>query len=185
MEVYIPGTWPVHVISGCLAQLVGIKDYSNMKVLIVQPHNHIAISSLEQLSVLGGKRWANVSREKARMYDMQWYLASGDLLLLQDSTEPLRELSDKEKTSILRAGESDARSLYGSYGTGTSYMWPDDDLSTSTVKSTAARPVGIHIRKHVANDNSIGGNGHINSGEYPAPAEGSGSDAIVDMYSFI
>ena len=143
-EVYIPGTWPVHVIAGCLAELVGIKDFKNMKVLIIQPHNHISISALAENIPSDGRRWANVSSEKSRMYDMQWYLTNGDLLLLQDSSEPLRQLTERERMSTLRAREAEGRA---SSHFSPSYLWPEDS-GTITAAKPVSRPVGIHIRKH-------------------------------------
>ena len=167
MEVYIPGTWPVHVIAGCLANLVGIPDYTNMRVLIVQPHNNISISSLADSAPSGNRRWADVSKEKSRLYDMQWYLTNGDLLLLHDASEPLRELTDKEKTSHYRCREAETNSYYGTAVT-PSYLWPDEDSSTAGPKIKAAnRSVGIHIRKHVAGDTSTkaGGGGTPDSSD--------------------
>lgn len=148
MEVYIPGTWPVHVIAGCLAELVGIEDFKNMKVLIIQPHNHISISALAENIPSDGRRWTNVSSEKSRMYDMQWYLTNGDLLLLQDSSEPLKQLTEKERMSTLRAREAEGRA---SSHFSSSYFWPEES-DTITVAKPVTRPVGIHIRKHTNYD---------------------------------
>lgn len=146
MEVYIPGSWPVNVIVGCLAELVNIRDKDNMKVLIVQPHYHISIALLAENAPSEGRRWANVSNEASRLYDMQWYLSNGDLLLLQDSTEPLRALTEKERLSTLRAREADVLTSY-SASIGSTFLWPED-----RAPKIANRPVGIHIRKHNNNN---------------------------------
>ncbi len=85
--------------------------------------------------------------EERALVHMVWHLNEGDLIIIQDESEPLRELSSAEKQSMIDAkihmSSSDVYGVYSDVIIPQNYSWPK-----SNAISTPHREQGIHIKTH-------------------------------------
>jgi hypothetical protein len=171
-EVYVPGDWRVDIIAACLGERVGITSSNgvstpNLQALVIRRGHSLPVHTLRHARPPGTTGWVSITKDIVTLGEARWYLASGDMLLIQDASESLRPLTAREEASILKAQEEESASSssagfmdYSNYGTsytGIDLLWPEDMPSKVSTKSTvgAARPVGIQIRKHKASSATI------------------------------
>jgi hypothetical protein len=195
-EVYVPGDWRVDIIAACLGERVGIRSIHgaanpNLQALVIRRGHSLPLHTLRHAKPPGTTGWVSLTKDIVTLGEARWYLASGDMLLIQDASEPLRPLTAREEASIRKAQEEDAASSSGSgfmdysnYGTsysGIDLLWPEETSSKAFTRSTASasRPVGIQIRKHKAASAASASATGVGSEDATGPPESTNSDSIM------
>jgi len=111
-EVLLRGDWSVRNISRGLCSLTGI-PLDSMQAMVLSKDSEFLLSDLNLKSPPRsyGRAWFDPTKEarllRATVHEMR--IADGDVLLLQDTTEPLRELSlaDRKSIELMRIASGD------------------------------------------------------------------------------
>lgn len=122
IEYVFRGDLTVEQLCSQLALIYGISSVNHMTMLLLKSYNKMHLSDLNQGTIREIYRsWTCYSHERRKLKDLSnldFKLRNGDVLLLQDVTEPLKTLT-KEDLLSLQYVEEASRSLYGSsYGSG-------------------------------------------------------------------
>ena len=141
-EVYVPGAMRFSHIATKLAELLQIEDPEHTKALFVDKTNcTIELSKLKDdsptSSYVAQRKWFEPFEMQITLKASKLYLLSeGDLILVQDTSEPLRELTEAENESVRK--KAAAKKSYGSsynygYSTGySSYTRPSGGVKIKT-----------------------------------------------------
>lgn len=125
VEYILRGELSVQQLCSQLAAIYGISSINNMSMLLLKSYNKIHLSDLNQHTVRDIYRsWTCFSYEQRKLRDLSnidFKLRNGDIILLQDVTEPLKVLT-KEDLLSLQYVEEASRTIYGStYGSSPAY----------------------------------------------------------------
>jgi hypothetical protein len=180
LEVLLRGSRTVRSVVGGIATLLGISNVSCLRVLKLNKLGaDVYLSQLKDAEPTSSSynyvSWVDpcaTNSDKELKSAREFSLADGDLLIVQDTSEPLRELSQEESRSVAfvsEAGPPEFESSSGGYAsmevTGSSYLGgnnmpagasgpsqykPWHSSSTGAVKKPAAtrREEGVKIKKH-------------------------------------
>jgi hypothetical protein len=155
VEVLLPGYWTIQDIARGLAALLDIADYRHLRVLIVPKETEFYLSELNQSKPVRnyGRAWFDPSQERkvlsAMSQDMR--IQDGDLLVIQDVSEDLMELSvaDRKSIEIVEAALRDPYSDMWGAGSSSSYAgegayestWPYNHYSSTRSHSVGTGTV--------------------------------------------
>jgi hypothetical protein len=135
-EVNLPGNLPISDIAKRLAVLVGINNVKNLAALIVALDSEIFLSKLNSKapSLDQTKSWFEPWKESKllRFNSHGIRIQDGDLLLLQDVTEPLKELSKNDLKSIEIVEAANKPITYNSFNSNNSSYNYNNYNSSST-----------------------------------------------------
>jgi hypothetical protein len=165
IEYVFRGELRVQEVCQQLAIIYGIRPVSNMHMLLIKSYNKVHLSDLNQHMLRELYRsWTNHSSDTRRLKDLSnldFKLRHGDIILLQDITEPLKELTPQDRLSLQYVEEA-SRSIYGTgnyHGYGGRYdpvysyaptsVTSSNDPLTSPIKgktSSHSPVVGIKIK---------------------------------------
>lgn len=127
-------------INRALARDFHVQPASDLLLLAIKPYNRIPLSELNQTLVRDLNRsWVSFASEKRKLKEYAMYNASlrhGDLLLLQDTKEPLKELTKEDRLSLQYVEEAN-RPSYVHYTGSNSYT----AVTESTTKLTFKPPI--------------------------------------------
>jgi len=151
-EVILSGDMPVQEISRRLAYATNVSPES-LRVLLLQPYNEVKLSDLNNLSPNNPRSWIDPTRETRELSKMQWYMRDWDTILVQDASEPLKELSEGELATV-----AEAKANASSYGldyhgniwnNSAEYKYPIVNTGVVSVDRKAPRAEqGIYIKTH-------------------------------------
>jgi hypothetical protein len=162
-EIYLHGTMSIREIAIRLGCLFNIKP-EHLKALIAFSHTDIRLCHLYQDCPRKASRpWFLLMNEKGLLREM-YSISSGDVLIIQDSSEVLRDLTPEEKLSIelveaanrAPVNSSYYPSSYPTYYGPSSYSdintyGPAPSLATNYKASTRSVSNGIRIKVHKNN----------------------------------
>ncbi|CAE7380168.1 unnamed protein product, partial [Symbiodinium microadriaticum] len=147
-EVILRGNMPIKEICKRLAYATGI-PLKSLKVLLLQPYNEIRLSDLHLASPVGPRMWISPINEERVLSKMQWHMRDWDLIMVQDESEPLKQLSKAEQQTVdeAKANASNYAYDYYSYTSNTTTVYPSVSYPTGNGGGKKTRvEQGIHIK---------------------------------------
>ena len=116
---------PVREICRRLAHATNI-PLQSLKVLLLQPYNEVRLSDLQLSAPSGPRMWISPINEDRVLNKMQWHMRDWDLIMVQDASEPLKQLSKAEQQTVeeARANASNYGYDYYSYTSNTTTAYP-------------------------------------------------------------
>jgi hypothetical protein len=195
-EVLLPGNYTVRDVAKGLSMLYSI-PLDNLRVLVVPKENVFYLSDLVLKSPRSnyGRSWFDPSNETKLMRYMSHDLRvqDGDLVIIQDITEPLMELSlaDLKSIEIVEAVNNNNSSSYSSYftpGVGGSAYQEGYYGCYPTYNAASVATVNDYSR-YGTNVSSAGGSSAVSVGtspisnHYPYSGPGTGTATPVASYS--
>lgn len=149
-EVFLRGIMPVKNIALRLCTLFGITNYNSARVLLLSPYSEVRLCDLPNKVPLQHKPWTNPMTEE-RALSNTMHFTEGDFIIIQDESEPLRELTNAEKKSLTEARALMASNDMYSGGYYDYNPWPKTNVIIPTVSTSAHREhkeQGIQIKTH-------------------------------------
>ena len=153
VEVLFPGNASVGDVAKALCLMFDIPVHA-LRVLVVPRETNFYLHELAQNAPPRnyGRYWFDPTKETKLMrfmsHDMR--VSDGDLLILQNIEEPLKELSEQDKKSIEIVEATNTNNYsWSAYDSGTSMVptWFNDSaVSTTTSKSNTTGGGGIKIK---------------------------------------
>lgn len=172
-EIYLPGSMSIRDIARTLGSMTDI-PVDNMKAMVVPRDTEFLLCDLPQKSPPRnyGRSWFEPGNEKGMLRYMShsMRLQDGDLLLVQDSSEPLRELTqgDLKSMAIVEAATQN------SYGVYTTYSYPTVTPHSATMRYGTGVSSSDYLNAANKISSSIAGGGLSGSSSSYAKRSGGG-----------
>lgn len=147
IDVILPGGKPVRDIASGLGKLFQI-PFAHLRILVIPRDTSLMLSDLMLPTPAYSRSWFDPRQERRLLRQMlsDMRLIEGDLLLLQDVSEPLMELTDADKRSLalVQAAQNNPSSMYadGTYSypsTNKVPSWVSNDVSSPAYKYPTVR----------------------------------------------
>eukprot|EP01033_Poteriospumella_lacustris_P009379 gene9379-6720_t len=139
IDVILPGGTAVRDIASGLGKLFQI-PFAHLRLLVIPRDTSLMLSDLMLPTPAYSRSWFDPRYERRLLRQMlsDMRVIEGDLLLLQDVSEPLMELTDADKRSLalVQAAQNNPSSLYAD-GT---YSYPSSNKVPSWVSNDASSP---------------------------------------------
>jgi hypothetical protein len=145
IDVLLPGGKCVRDIAIGLSKLFQI-PFDHIRILVIPRDSSLMLSDLALTNPTQSRSWVDPRMERRLLRHMSFELrlVEGDLLLLQDFSEPLMELTPADKRSIMvvQAAQDNPSIVYAG-DSNTSYSYPGTSSTKvpAWVTSTGASPV--------------------------------------------
>eukprot|EP00617_Octactis_speculum_P018292 CAMPEP_0185772410 /NCGR_PEP_ID=MMETSP1174-20130828/68872_1 /TAXON_ID=35687 /ORGANISM="Dictyocha speculum, Strain CCMP1381" /LENGTH=809 /DNA_ID=CAMNT_0028458671 /DNA_START=1 /DNA_END=2430 /DNA_ORIENTATION=- len=129
-----------------LAKMTGIAE-EKLRVLKVVAYSNITVHELSEERV-NHQSWVDLLAEPESLTTNKYHFMDGDLVVVQDSSEPLRNLSEEEKRSIKKASNRQTNNYYSHtyYNNSASSMSHTSTSRSASGCSTKPKEAGIKIK---------------------------------------